>query len=278
MGTVKKIDWAKVGIYAFLIFFIFVSLFPVFWMLDTSFKSDEEVFKVPPVIIPSPVKLENYRIFLLQRPFPKYTINSLIASLSVAALCIGLGTPAAYGFSRFKFRGRGLMFGSILASRLVPPISFIVPFTIIFSSFKMIDTLPALIIAYIFFNLPFVIWILSGFFESIPQELDDAAKIDGCGNISAFWRVIMPLSRPGVVASAILAFLMCWNEFMFALVLTRINAKTLSVGLYDFFADGFVKWNWLAAATMYTLVPAIVFVLLFQKHLIKGILAGAVKG
>jgi len=278
MKRVKKIDWAKIGIYAFLILFIVFSLFPLFWMLDTSFKSDEEVFKMPPVIFPSPIKLENYRIFLLQRPFPKYTLNSLIVALSVAAFCIGLGTPAAYGFSRFRFRGNRLMFGTILASRLVPPISFIVPFTIIFSWFRMIDTLPALIISYIFFNLPFVIWILSGFFESIPQELDEAAKIDGCGNINAFWKVILPITMPGVVAGTILTFLMCWNEFMFALVLTRLNAKTLPIGLYDFYGDGFVRWNWLAAATIYTLIPAVIFVLFFQKHLIKGILAGAVKG
>jgi len=277
MKRFKKIDWAKIGIYAFLILFIVFSLFPLFWMLDTSFKSDEEVFKMPPVWFPT-IKLENYRIFLLQRPFPKYTLNSLIVSLSVAALCIGLGTPAAYGFSRFKFRGNKLMFGTILASRLVPPISFIVPFTIIFSWLRMTDTLPALVIVYIFFNLPFVIWILSGFFESIPQELDDAARIDGCSNIAAFGKVILPMARPGVIAGTILAFLMCWNEFMFALVLTRLNAKTLPIGLYDFFADGFVRWNWLAAATIYTLIPAMIFVLFFQKHLIKGILAGAVKG
>jgi len=277
MKRFKKIDWAKIGIYAFLILFIVFSLFPLFWMLDTSFKSDEEVFKMPPVWFPT-IKLENYRIFLLQRPFPKYTLNSLIVSLSVAALCIGLGTPAAYGFSRFKFRGNKLMFGTILASRLVPTISFIVPFTIIFSWLRMTDTLPALVIVYIFFNLPFVIWILSGFFESIPQELDDAARIDGCSNIAAFGKVILPMARPGVIAGTILAFLMCWNEFMFALVLTRLNAKTLPIGLYDFFADGFVRWNWLAAATIYTLIPAMIFVLFFQKHLIKGILAGAVKG
>jgi len=147
----------------------------------------------------------------------------------------------------------------------------------IFSWFKMIDTLQALIIAYIFFNLPFVIWILSGFFKSIPQELDDAARIDGCNNITAFWKVILPIAKPGVIAGTILTFLMCWNEFLFALVLTRLNARTLPIGLYDFFADGFIRANWLAAATIYTLIPAIVFVLFFQKHLIKGILAGAVK-
>jgi ABC-type glycerol-3-phosphate transport system permease component len=265
------------GIYAFLIVFIFLSLSPALWMLNNSFKTDEEVLRMPPVWFPS-VRLDSYRAIFVRRPFIKYTLNSLAVALAVTGICVGLGTLAAYGFSRFKFRGNKSMFGAILASRLVPPISFIVPFTIIFSFFKMIDTLPALIIAYIFFNLPFVVWILSGFFEAIPQELDDAARIDGCNNISAFWRVILPLTKPGIIASAILTFLLCWNEFMFALVLTRFNAKTLPIGMYDFFADGFVRWNWLSAATMYTLVPAILFVIFFQKHLITGILAGAVKG
>lgn len=273
----KKEKIKMVGIYAFLIIFIFLSLFPALWMLDNSFKSDEEIFKVPPVWFPS-IKWENYQAIFAGRPFLKYTLNSLTVALTVTGICVVLGTPAAYGFSRFKFRGSSLMFGAILASRLVPPISFIVPFTIIFSYFKMIDTLPALIIAYIFFNLPFVIWIMSGFFESIPQVLDDAARIDGCNNISTFWRVILPLTMPGIIASAILAFLLSWNEFMFALVLTRLEAKTLPIGMYDFFADGFVRWNWLSAATMYSMVPAIIFVIFFQKHLISGILAGAVKG
>ncbi|MBD3308206.1 ABC transporter permease subunit, partial [candidate division KSB3 bacterium] len=190
-----------VGIYAFLLTFIFLSLFPALWMLDNSFKTDEEIFAQPPVWFPS-IRWDNYQAIFDSRPFLKYTINSLIVALSVTAICVGLGTPAAYGFSRFHFRGNKLMFGMILASRLVPPISFIVPFTIIFSYFKMIDTKAALIIAYIFFNLPFVIWILSGFFESIPQELDDAARIDGCNNISAFWRVVLPLTMPGIIASA----------------------------------------------------------------------------
>jgi multiple sugar transport system permease protein len=267
----------RAGIYLFLLTFIFFSLFPALWMLDNSFKTDEEIFKMPPVWFPA-ISWDNYRAIFEGRPFFKYTVNSLIVSLSVTAICVGLGTPAAYGFSRFQFKGNQLMFGMILASRLVPPISFIVPFTIIFSYLKLIDTLIALIIAYIFFNLPFVIWILSGFFDSIPQELDDSARIDGCNNISVFWRVILPLTLPGIIASAILAFLLSWNEFMFALVLTRLEAKTLPIGMYDFFADGFVRWNWLSAATMYSMVPAIIFVVFFQKHLIRGILAGAVKG
>lgn len=275
--VIHKEKLKKVAVYAFLLIFIFLSLFPVIWMLNNSFKTDEEIFKMPPIWFPT-IKWENYQAIFEGRPFIKYTLNSLIVALSVTVICVGLGTPAAYGFSRFQFRGNKLMFGLILASRLVPPISFIVPFAIIFSYLKIIDTLAALIIAYIFFNLPFVIWILSGFFESIPQELDEAARIDGCNNISAFWRVILPLTLPGIIASAIMAFLLSWNEFMFALVLTRLGAKTLPIGMYDFFADGFIRWNWLSAATMYSMVPAIIFVVFFQKHLITGMLAGAVKG
>ncbi len=273
----KKEKMKIVGVYAFLFIFIFLSLSPALWMLGNSFKSDAEIFKMPPVWFPS-VKWENYRAIFAGRPFLKYTRNSLIVALSVTGICVALGTPAAYGFSRFQFWGSKLMFGAILASRLVPPISFIVPFTIIFSFFNIIDTFPALMIAYIFFNLPFVIWIMSGYFESIPHELDEAARIDGCNNIGTFWRVILPLTMPGIIASAILTFLLSWNEFMFALVLTRLEAKTLPIGMYDFFADGFVRWNWLSAATMYSMVPAMIFVVFFQKHLIKGMLAGSVKG
>jgi multiple sugar transport system permease protein len=272
-----KENFKTIAVYAFLIGYIVFSLFPAVWMLGNSFKSDQEIFQVPPIYFPS-VKWDSYQAIFDERPFIKYTLNSLTVSLVVTAICIGLGAPAAYGFTRYVFRANKFMFGAILASRLVPPISFIVPFTIVFSYLKMVDTLAALVIAYIFFNLPFVIWIMTGFFEAIPQDLDDAARMDGCSNINTFFRVILPLAQPGIIASAILAFLMSWNEFMFALVLTRIDSKTLPIGMYDFFADGFVRWNWLSAATIYSLIPAIIFVVFFQKHLIRGMLAGAVKG
>ncbi len=272
-----KENFKTIAVYAFLIGYIAFSLFPAVWMLGNSFKSDQEIFQVPPIYFPS-VKWDSYQAIFDERPFIKYTLNSLTVSLAVTAICIGLGAPAAYGFTRYVFRANKFMFSAILASRLVPPISFIVPFTIVFSYLKMVDTLAALVIAYIFFNLPFVIWIMTGFFEAIPQDLDDAARMDGCSNINTFFRVILPLAQPGIIASAILAFLMSWNEFMFALVLTRIDSKTLPIGMYDFFADGFVRWNWLSAATIYSLIPAIIFVVFFQKHLIRGMLAGAVKG
>lgn len=272
-----KENFKTIAVYAFLIGYIVFSLFPAVWMLGNSFKSDQEIFQVPPIYFPS-VKWDSYQAIFDERPFIKYTLNSLTVSLVVTAICIGLGAPAAYGFTRYVFRANKFMFSAILASRLVPPISFIVPFTIVFSYLKMVDTLAALVIAYIFFNLPFVIWIMTGFFEAIPQDLDDAARMDGCSNINTFFRVILPLAQPGIIASAILAFLMSWNEFMFALVLTRIDSKTLPIGMYDFFADGFVRWNWLSAATIYSLIPAIIFVVFFQKHLIRGMLAGAVKG
>lgn len=272
-----KENLKTIAVYAFLIGYIVFSLFPAVWMLGNSFKSDQEIFQVPPIYFPS-VKWDSYQAIFDERPFIKYTLNSLTVSLVVTAICIGLGAPAAYGFTRYVFRANKFMFSAILASRLVPPISFIVPFTIVFSYLKMVDTLAALVIAYIFFNLPFVIWIMTGFFEAIPQDLDDAARMDGCSNITTFFRVILPLAQPGIIASAILAFLMSWNEFMFALVLTRIDSKTLPIGMYDFFADGFVRWNWLSAATIYSLIPAIIFVVFFQKHLIRGMLAGAVKG
>jgi ABC-type glycerol-3-phosphate transport system permease component len=272
-----KENLKTIAVYAFLIGYIVFSLFPAVWMLGNSFKSDQEIFQVPPIYFPS-VKWDSYQAIFDERPFIKYTLNSLTVSLTVTAICIGLGAPAAYGFTRYVFRGNKFMFSAILASRLVPPISFIVPFTIVFSYLKMVDTLAALVIAYIFFNLPFVIWIMTGFFEAIPQDLDDAARMDGCSNISTFFRVILPLAQPGIIASAILAFLMSWNEFMFALVLTRLDSKTLPIGMYDFFADGFVRWNWLSAATIYSLIPAIIFVVFFQRHLIRGMLAGAVKG
>jgi multiple sugar transport system permease protein len=257
--------------------YIFVSLFPVFWTFQTSFKSNEEVYRRPPIWFPRPT-LEYYQAVFKERPFFHYLNNSLVVALAVSGICMFFGSFAAYGFSRLRFRGSSYLFGGILASRLVPPISFVIPFTILFTQLRTMDTRLGLIIANTFFSLPFAIWVMKSFFDSIPQDLIDAARIDGCSKISAFWYVLLPLARPGLISAGILSFLFSWNEFMFALTLTRKQAITLPVGLTDFFQDDLILWNQLAAATIVTVLPAIIFVICFQRGLVRGVLAGALKG
>jgi len=261
----------------FLTTFIVISLFPMFWMLISSFKSPSEILKIPPQFFIKP-SLINFIAIFVERPFLHYTINSIIVALTTTILCMILGTPAAYGFSKFKFHGQGIIFLLIISSRLFPPVSFLVPFTVMFTKLGLIDTRLVLIITCLFSALPFFLWLLVGFFNSIPSELIDAARIDGCDKIDTFFKVSLPLAKTGMASGAIMVFIMSWNEFMFALAFTRINAKTLTVGLFDFFMDDFVAWNKVMAASLYSAIPAIIFIIFFQRYLVKGIISGSVKG
>jgi len=258
-------------------FYLFISLFPIFWTFQTSFKSNEQVYRLPPVWFPIPT-IQCYIAVFKERPFLHYLSNSLVVALAVTGICLFFGAFAAYGFSRLRFRGSNYLFRGILATRLIPPVSFIISFTILFARFHITDTRLGLVIANIFFCLPFAIWVMKSFFDSIPQSLIDVARIDGCSKISAFWYVLLPLAKPGLISAGILSFLSSWNEFMFALTLTRKQAITLPVGLTDFFRDDLILWNQLAAATIVTIFPAVIFVICFQRSLVRGMLAGAIKG
>ena len=267
----------KLLLHGGLMVYVAVIAFPILWTVLTSFKDNAAVFQLPPVWLPTP-DWGSYIDVLQNSAFVGNIINSLIVSTSVTLVCILLGIPAAYGFSRLPHRGSNVIFNLIIGSRLVPPVAFIIPFLIIFGQMQLLDTRVGLVIANVFFSLPFAIWVLRGFFDSIPRELLEAAKVDGCDNPRTFLRIALPLARPGIVAAAILSFLFSWNEFMFALTLTRTDAKTLPVGLTDFFQDDIIVWNELAAATVIAVIPAVLFVFLFQRHLIRGMLSGSVKG
>ncbi|HEX7002952.1 MAG TPA: carbohydrate ABC transporter permease [Trueperaceae bacterium] len=264
-------------LHAVLLGYVVIIVFPILWTLGTSFKDNAAVFQLPPIWFPEP-DLSSYVRVLQNSSFVGNIVNSLVVSTWVTLVCVALGVPAAYGFSRLPQRGSNVIFNVIIGSRLVPPVSFIIPFLIIFSQLKLLDTRTGLVIANVFFSLPFAIWVLRGFFDSIPKELMEASKVDGCDNPRTFWLVALPLARPGIVAAAILSFLFSWNEFMFALTLTRTEAKTLPVGLTDFFRDDIIVWNQLAAATVIAVIPAVLFVFVFQRHLIRGMLSGSVKG
>lgn len=272
----KPIKKQRVFLYAFLIFYLILSLFPVLWMGITSFKEHQEIYTIPPTWIPEKPTLRNYVESLRDRPFGKYVINSLYVALSVVVLSIVCGVLGGYGLARFSFKGSRVVFGAILSSRLIPPIALVVPFNLIMIKFGLIDRLESLIVTYAFFILPFIVWIMKGFFEAIPQDLYDAAKVDGASKFKTFLFVLLPITRPGIFAGAILAFLSSWNEFLFALTLTRKNAMTVPIGIVRYF-DEYIDWGLIAGSTIIAIIPAIIFILFFQRYIVSGITAGAVK-
>ena len=267
---------ARVFLYIFLVVYLILSLFPVLWMGVTSFKTHEEIYTIPPTWVPQKPTLRNYVESLRDRPFGVYVANSLYVALSVVGLSVICSVLGGYGLARFSFKGSRAVFGAILSSRLIPPIALVVPFNMIMIKFNLIDRLESLIVTYTFFIMPFLVWIMKGFFESIPQDLYDAARVDGASKFKTFFFILLPITRPGVFAGAILSFLFSWNEFLFALTLTRKNAMTVPIGIVRYF-DEYIDWGLIAGSTVIAIIPAIIFILFFQRYIVSGITAGAVK-
>lgn len=270
--------------YIVLLIYLVINLFPVYWMFVTSLKIDTEVYTAKPTLIPRQPTFKNYIEIFTTRPYFRYTFNTIMIAVVTTFLCVIIGSISAYGFSRFRFFGNQFWRYVIIGSRIFPPISLIVPFFILFGKLEnwfgmqFIDTLHAQIIVNTYMWLPFSIWIMLGFFDVLPKELDEAAKIDGCTRFQSFRKVLFPLAFPGIAATGIIAFMGTWNEFIFNLILAPTPAaKNLSVGASDFIADMFVSWNHMGAGAMIASLPAFLFIIFFQRYIVSGLVAGAIK-
>lgn len=262
--------------YGFIIVLCALSLAPIVVMLLTSFKTQTQVFSVPPVWFFVPT-LQNYTEVLLGENFARYLINSLIIGLGSTFLTLTMGGLAAYALVRFRFMGRGVISIGTLLLRMVPPAVLAVPVFVIWSDAGILNDRWGLVLAYVGMNLPFTIWVLYGFIAGIPVELEEAALIDGCGALSIFYRIIIPLIRPGLAAAAIFTFRIAWNEFILALVLTNRFTRTLPVAISLFFTDYGVQWGKIMAVGTLIALPALIFTFIAAKQLIRGLTAGAVK-
>jgi multiple sugar transport system permease protein len=256
-------------------------MFPVVWMFLTSFKTGAEYFSYPPVFIPAHFSLRNYFNAMALPPDGRGGLQGLRDSLIIASattlVSVVLGALASYSLSRFKTGGENFSFW-ILSTRMFPPVAAALPLFLIFKQFKLLDTHLALIIANTIFNLPFVIWLLKGFFDELPAELEEAALIDGCSPWGAFVRVAMPLITPGLVATSLFSFIFAWNEFMFALLLTRRTVRTLTIIVPSLVGGHEILWGEIAAIGTVAIIPGIALSLLLQRYLVRGLTLGAVKG
>jgi multiple sugar transport system permease protein len=273
--VLKQLSWILV--YTLAIFAVVLSIAPIVYIVITSFKEPELTFAIPPVWNFTPT-LKNYEEVLSSTDFGKYFMNSVFVALVTTGIALALGTLAAYGFSRFRFRGHFWLKMSSLIPQMLPPIAIIVPLYVLFSKLDWIDTRQALIISYLTFTIPLSTWMMIGFFDDVPIELEEAAMIDGCSRLGALIRVSLPLAVPGMAATAILAFLYCWNEFLYAVILTGRDARTLPVIITSFMTNKSVLWGRIAASGSLVLIPVLIFALLAQRYLIRGLAKGAVKG
>ena len=269
----------RAGAYAVLVTLALVVLFPFYWMTITSFKSEEQMRSVVSMFWPKPIVTENYRQLLSKTDFAAWYGNSVFVAVSSTLVATGVGTIGAYALARLKFFGRGFMASATLITYLVPPSILFIPLYAQMRNLGLANSLAGLIAAYPSFTVPFVTWLLMGYFESIPEELEEAAMIDGATRFGAFYRIVLPLSAPGVLAAGLYAFTQAWNEFLYALVfITDGRLRTLPVGLASFITGDVYGWGYLMAGAVLTTLPVIAAYIYLQKYMVEGLTAGGVKG
>ena len=265
--------------YLFLGVLLVVVVFPFYWMIVTAFKSEDQMRSLTSMFVPSPVVTDNFRRLLSQTDFLAWFGNSAFVSLSSTLLATAIGTVGAYALARLKFLGRAFMSSAVLITYLVPPAILFIPLYAQIRAMGLADSLAGLIAAYPSFTVPFVTWLLMGYFESIPEELEESAMIDGATRFGAFWRIVLPLAAPGVLAAALYAFTQAWNEFLYSLVfITNVRLRTLPVGLSTFITGDVYGWGYLMAGAVLTTLPVIAVYIYLQKYMVEGLTAGSVKG
>jgi len=256
-----------------------IVVFPFYWMTITSFKSEEQMRSLTSMFWPSPLVLDNYRQLLTRTDFTTWYGNSVVVAVSSTLLATAIGTIGAYALARLRFLGRAFMASTVLITYLVPPSILFIPLYAQIRSLGLADSLAGLVAAYPSFTVPFVTWLLMGYFESIPEELEEAAMIDGATRFGAFWRVVLPLAAPGVLAAGLYAFTQAWNEFLYALVfVTDVRMRTLPVGLSSFITGDVYGWGYLMSGAVLTTLPVIAAYIYLQRYMVDGLTAGSVKG
>ncbi|HEY5182255.1 MAG TPA: carbohydrate ABC transporter permease [Dermatophilaceae bacterium] len=265
------------GLWVLLGVVVIGSVFPVYWTVSTSLKLRPDTFAIPPKWFFAPV-IDSYTSLFSNYDVLSYLSNSVLSTLGATLITLVAGSCAAYALSVIQFRGRGIFLIVVVMLRMVPPIVLVTPLYQLSQDLGVFDTVWVLVLVYSGLNIPFAIWLLKGFFDDVPRELLEAGMVDGCTRFAVFRRILIPVSLPGFFATAVFTFVLCWNDFLFAYMLTSSQARTLPVFAVGFMGDQGIQWGQMTAAGTVILVPVIVFSLLVQRWLVKGLTAGGVKG
>ena len=279
MKKSKKMNQAGIVSYLILIFFSLLVLYPLLWMVLTSLKTLEETFLVPPVWFPENPSLQAYSDIFVKYPLADYFRNSVIVTAATTAVSVVVSCLAGYAASRSRSKLKKPFMTFLLVLQMFPAVMLLVPYYKMLTAYKLVDTLPGLILPNIAFTMPFCTWMMMGYFNTIPAELEQAAMIDGCNKYQSFLRVICPLTMPGVAATAIYSFIQVWNEYMFSQTLMKTEtSKALTVGIAQMVGEYRTWWNDMMAASVLTSLPLIIVFIFMQKYFISTLTAGAVKG
>lgn len=267
------------GLYLSLGGLVVFSAFPFFWMVSSSLKPFDELLAGQPSLIPSRVSWRFYQNVLQNTPFVTFLMNTAIVTLSATGIAVVVASLAGYGLARSRFRAKRLIGRGVLLGYMLPQILIVVPLFVAIVWLRLADSYLGLTLTYVTFAFPFATWLLTAYYQTIPVELEEAARIDGASNAGAFFRITLPLALPGIATAAIFSFILSWNEFLYSFVIMNSeNKKTLAVGLYNFIGGEFSRWGELLSASTMMVVPVVFFVLLVQRHIVSGLSAGALKG
>jgi len=265
----------RVGLYACVVLLVSPALLVFLWMLSLSLKNEVDNTAFPPVFIPNPPTLANFADVFRKNDFLQYTLNSVIVSFSATGAALLIGVPAGYGIAKAKATRAALL---ILVARITPGLSYLISLFLLFQWLELTGTLMPIILTHLVITVPIVVWIMIGFFEGLPPELEEAALVDGATIWQAFRFVALPLARPGITVATILAFIFSWNNFIFGIVLAGRETRTLPVAVYNVLTFEQVSWGPLAAAALLVTAPVLLLTLLMQKEIVAGLTAGGVKG
>jgi ABC-type glycerol-3-phosphate transport system permease component len=253
-------------------------LVPLYWMLVASFGPETSLFESPS-LLPRAVVLDHYRALFEQREFWIPIRNSIVVAGMTTLLAVAVGAPCAYAIARLRFRGKAVILAGVLAVSMFPQVSIVSPLFLVLRAAGLINTFPGLVIPYLTFAMPLSVWLLVGFFRQLPLEIEEAAMMDGASRLRAFWSVVVPLARPGLTTTAILTFLYCWNEFLFALSFTLGPERhTVPVAIALFRGQYQVAWGQVLAGAVVATIPVALLVLVAERRIVAGLTAGAVKG
>jgi multiple sugar transport system permease protein len=275
MAEIKSHKLAKsVGFYLILALILLFTTFPFLWMMLASLKSMVDLLNLKKLFVFT-ITFQNYIDVFGKYEFLRPMGNSLIIGVFSTVIALILGLPAAYSIAREK---QNMIASIVLVIRIIPAISFLVPWYIIFNKINLVGTYTSLILAHILVSLPLIIWIMIPYFEAMPKDLEEAAWIDGCSRMGAFMKIILPLSGPGIITAFLLSFIFSWNNFIFALVLCNNQTKTLPTAIFNFISYTDINWGGLMAAAVVITAPILIISLALQRYIVKGLTAGAVKG
>jgi len=280
MGSTRRPSLAtQLVTYAVLIAFVVAVLFPFYWMLLTSLRTPKGVYVREGRLVPRDLTLRNYQFIFEKRPTLLWLRNSTMIGLVSSTIAVLIAVLAAYSIARLSYRGNRIVARGVLFTYLMPGSLLFIPYFIMMFNLKLINTLPALVLAYQSFNVPFCAWLILGYFRTIPEELEDAARIDGCSRMGVLLRIVLPLSAPGIVTAFIFAFTGCWNEFLYATVLISSgDLRTLPTGLGSYIHGDVFLWGPLMATAIITTIPPVILFMVVQRYVVSGMTLGSVKG